>query len=82
MELAALENLHVSGQKNLEKVMREVPSVVLISQRMKTNGPCLDANLNSVFCWTSSGVLPPTFFASYFFNGKISARRDIQRVLT
>lgn len=66
MELAAWENLYASCQMSLVKVMRSMPSVVLISQRMKTNGPCLDVNLNSVFCWTSQGVSPPNFFASYF----------------
>lgn len=67
IELAALENVYVSCQMSLVKVMWEVPSFVLISQRMKTNGPCLDVNLNPVFCRTLQGVLPPHFFASYFF---------------
>lgn len=70
MELAALENLYVSCQMSLVKVMWGVPSVVLISQRTKTNGPCLDVNLNFVFCWTGTAslrALPPNFFASYFF---------------
>lgn len=57
---AALEDLYVSCQMSSVKVACKVPSVVLISQRMKTNGPCLDVNLNSALSYSA-----PHYWESY-----------------